>query len=211
MQNPTELHDKALLHTLNYVATTAGQGILLKGSDKLTLKAYSDSDWGACIDTRRSVTGYIILFGDSPVSWKSKKQSTVSKSSSEAEYRAMAAVASEITWLVRLLEELGVTNLRPVTLECDNKSALHIAHNPVFHSRTKHIDIDCHFTREKVMEGLIELQYLPTTQQLADVLTKIIPSTKLQPILSKLGMLNTTPSLRGDDKDIAPITVNEDS
>lgn len=109
----------------------------------------------------------------------------------------MAAVASEITWLVRLLEELGVTNLRPVTLECDNKSALHIAHNPVFHSRTKHIDIDCHFTREKVMEGLIELQYLPTTQQLADVLTKIIPSTKLQPILSKLGMLNTTPSLRG--------------
>lgn len=117
----------------------------------------------------------------------------------------MAAVASEITWLVRLLEELGVQDLRPVTLECDNQSALQIAQNPVLHQRTKHIEIDCHFTREKVLEGLLQLHYIPTQEQLADVLTKIVPSTKLQPLLSKLGMFKTTPSLRGN---VEPSVIN---
>lgn len=88
----------------------------------------------------------------------------------------MASAASEVVWTVRLLEELGITNLKPVTLHCDNQSALHIAKNPVFHERTKHIEIDCHFTRDKVMEGLLQLTYLPTQNQLADVLTKILPS-----------------------------------
>lgn len=110
----------------------------------------------------------------------------------------MATVASGITWLVRLLEELGVQDLRPVTLACDNQFALQIAHNPVLHQRTKHIEIDFHFTREKVPEGLIQLIYIPTQAQPADALTKVLPSTKLQPLMSKLGMLQTTPSLRGD-------------
>lgn len=127
MQQPTELHFQALRHTLNYVYSTSGQGILLQGSNALHLHAYSDSDWEACLDTRRSITGYVILFGNSPISWTSKKQQTVSTSSSEAEYRAMATVASEVTWLVHLLEEFGVENLRPITLACDNQSALHIA------------------------------------------------------------------------------------
>lgn len=197
MQSPTQEHFAALTHTLNYIASTAGQGILLKGSDKIQLHAYSDSDWGAWLDTRRSVTGYIMMLGQSPVSWKSKKQNTVSKSSSEAEYRAMSAAASEITWLVRLLEELGVSSLQPVTLHCDNKSAIHIATNPVLHDRTKHIAIDCHFTREKVMEGLIQLTYLPTQLQLADVLTKILPSQQFQLLLSKLGVTSAPPSLQG--------------
>ena len=94
------------------------------------------------------ITGYFLLFDQSSISWKSKKQTTVSKSSSEAEYRAMASAAFEVTWTVRLLEELGVTNLLPMTLHCDNQSALNIAHISVFHYRTKHIEIDYHFTRE---------------------------------------------------------------
>lgn len=198
MQSPIVNHFQALQHTLNYVASTSGQGIILNGSDQLRLHAYSDSDWGACFDTRKSVTGYLILLGTSPVSWKSKKQHTVSKSSAEAEYCAMAAVASEVTWLIRLLEELGVQNLRRVTLACDNQSALQIAKNPVFHQRTKHIEIDCHFTREKVLEGLLQLRYVPTYLQPTDVLTKVIPSTRLRPLLPKLGMFPSTPSLRGD-------------
>jgi len=113
----------------------------------------------------------------------------VVRSSAEAEYRAMAQAAAEITWLVTLLKELGVTQLKPVILHCDNQSALHIARNPVFHERTKYIDIDCHFTREKVMEGLIQLSYLPTHSQLADVLTKILPSQQHWHLLDKLGML----------------------
>jgi len=141
----------------------------------------------------------LVLLGSSPLSWKSKKQSTVSRSSSEAEYRAMAQAASEITWLVRLLEELGVSKLTPVQLNCDNQSALHIARNLVFHERTKHIEIDCHFTRDKVLEGLLQLHYLPTSSQLADILTKVLPGPHFQELLSKLGMVNASghSSLRG--------------
>lgn len=197
MQHPTTAHFDALRHTLNYVASTSGQGILLLATDQLSLRAFSDSDWASCLDSRRSVTGYLMLLGSSPISWKSKKQHTVSKSSAEAEYRAMCSAAAEIEWLVRLLTELGLNNLKPVVLHCDNQSAMHIAHNPVFHERTKHIDIDCHFTREKVLDGLIELTYLPSKLQLADVLTKIVPSTTLQDLLPKLGMISIPPSLRG--------------
>ncbi|XP_056692165.1 uncharacterized mitochondrial protein AtMg00810-like [Spinacia oleracea] len=120
MHMPRIPHVTALQHVLRYVAHTAGQGIILKAADSLTLQAFSDSDWAACPNTRKSITGYVLLLGNSPVSWKSKQQGTVSKSSSEAEYRAMAAAASEITWLVRLLEDIGVTNLKPVTLHSDN-------------------------------------------------------------------------------------------
>jgi len=162
MQQPTSSHMAALDHLLRYISGTAGQGILLRGTDSLQLTAYSDSDWASCPTSRRSVTGFVVLLDKSPISWKSKKQGTIGRSSAEAEYRAMAQAAAEVTWLVNLLQELGVSNLKPVTLHCDNQSALHIARNPVFHERTKHIEIDCHFTRDKVLEGLLQLSYLPT-------------------------------------------------
>lgn len=112
----------------------------------------------------------------------------------------MSQAAAEVTWIVRLLEELGVSSLRPVILHCDNQSAIHIGKNPVFHERTKHIEIDCHFTREKILEGLLQLSYMPTNQQLADILTKILPSTQQNQILSKLGMVSHPSSLRGGDE-----------
>lgn len=175
MHSPRVPHFQALLHVLHYVASTVGQGILLKTGANLTLTAHSDSVWASCPDSRRSVTGYLMLLGNSPISWKSKKQSTISRSSSEAEYRAMTHATSEVTWLVRLLHELGISNLLLAILHCDNQSAIHIAKNPVFHERTKHIDIDCHFTRDKVLERLIKLSYLHTSHQLTDVLTKFLP------------------------------------
>ena len=101
----------------------------------------------------------------------------------------MAQAAAEVTWLVRLLTDLGITTIKPVVLHCDKNSALQIAKNPVYHERTKHIEIDCHFTRDKVMEGLLQLSYIPTAAQLADVFTKILPSPQQKYILSKLGML----------------------
>ena len=97
----------------------------------------------------------------------------MSKSSSEAEYRAMAAVAAEVTWIVRLLSELGVNDLKHITQHCDNQSLLYIARNPVFHDRTKHIEVD-YTSRDKVLEGLLQLSYLPTRYQLADILTKVL-------------------------------------
>ena len=195
MQYPTDQHFDALIHTLSYVGHTACQGILLKASNKLNLQAFFDSDWASCIDTRHPITGYVLMLGQSPVSWKSKKQSTISKSSSEAEYRALSSAASEITWIVRLLD-LDLTHLQPVTLFCDNQSAIHVAHNPIQHERTKHIATDCHFTCEKVLEGLLHLAYIPTNEQLADLFTKSLPSTQLLPLLYKLGVY-PTPSLRG--------------
>ena len=141
-----------------------------------------------------------MLFGNSPISWKSKKQPTVSKSSSESEYTAIANAGLKITWVVRLLKDLRVHKLEPVTLHCDSQSAIYIAKNPVFHDKTKHIKIDCHFTRDKVLEGLIQLSYLPTQHQLADILTKILPSSQFNLLLGKLGVSKPPPSLRGDIK-----------
>ena len=114
----------------------------------------------------------------------------------------MAQAVSEVTWLVRLLEELGVSNLTPVQLNCDNRSALHIVRNLVFHERTKHIEIDCHFTRDKVLEGLLQLHYQPTSSQLADAFTKVLSGPHFQELISKLGMVNTSDhsSLGGGDK-----------
>ena len=136
MQDPRTTHWEALLHTLNYISSTCGQGIVLKGTDKIVLQAHTDSDWGACPITRKSVSGYLVLLGNSPVSWKSKKQPTVSKSSSEVEYRAMANVALEITWVVRMLKDLRVDKLELVTLHCDSQSTIYKAKYHVFHDRT---------------------------------------------------------------------------
>ena len=109
----------------------------------------------------------------------------------------MTAAATKVSWLVRLLTELGLHKLKPITLHCDNQSAIYIAKNHFFHHRTKHIEIDYHFTRDKVLEGMIQLSYLPTRHQLADVLTKILPSSHFNELLDKLGMTIAYPSLRG--------------
>ncbi|GAA0147130.1 transmembrane signal receptor [Lithospermum erythrorhizon] len=174
--------------------STSGFGLILHGDMKLSLQAYSDSDWASCPTTRRSTTGYVITLDNSPISWKSKKQSTVSRSSAEVEYRAMTQAFSEVTWLVRLLADLGVKDLCRVTLNCDNNLTLHIAQNSVFHERTKHIDIDCHFRRDKVLEGLLILSHLPTNEQVGDILTKILPSHQHEYIVSKLGLLRSSQS-----------------
>lgn len=189
MQTPRLAHLQALEHTLRYLKGTSGQGILLNASGPMRLQAFCDSDQASCPFSRRSVIGYMVLLGSSSINWKSKKQPTVSKSSAEAEYKAMSHAAAEVTWLVRLLFELGLSQLQPVTFHCDNQSALQIAKNPVFHERTKHIELDCHFTRDKVLEGLLQLAYIPTSLQLADVLTKILPSHQHKELLSKLGLV----------------------
>jgi len=155
------------------------------------IKAYCDSDWAACPDTRKSVSGYIVLLGNSPLSWKSKKQETISLSSAEAEYRALRKVAGELVWLSRLLTELTLQLPMPIEVYCDSQSALHIARNPVFHKRTKHIEVDCHFVRNLLQSGLISLHHISSDNQLADILTKTLTGFKHSTALSKLSVFST--------------------
>lgn len=153
---------------VRYLKGTPGKGILLRAKDDLALTGWCDSDWAACLITRRSLSGWIVNLAGSPIAWKTKKQPTVSRSSVEAEYYSMAAITCEFKWLKGLLKSLGVTHQQPIPLYCDNKVALHLAKNPVFHERTKHIEVDCHFVRDAILEGLLTPAYVHTSEQLAE-------------------------------------------
>lgn len=174
------------------------QGILLTSASSAVIQAYSDSDWANCPVTRRSTSGFCLLLGNSPVSWKFKKQNVVARSTVEAEYRAMALTACEITWLTALLKDMGLSNLPPATLNCDNQAALSIAANPIMHERTKHIEVDCHFVRDKVKSGDIQTAHVPSQSQLADLLTKPLSVKQHYFLLDKLGAANTPAQLEGE-------------
>ncbi|KAL9241264.1 hypothetical protein vseg_015395 [Gypsophila vaccaria] len=187
---PRQDHWDTALRTVRYLKGTPGQGILLRSDCDLSLTGWCDSDWAACPTTRRSLTGWFVFLGHSPISWKTKKQHTVSRSSAEAEYRAMAALTCELKWLKGVLLSLGIHHPRAAPIFCDSQSALYIAQNPVFHERTKHIEVDCHFVRDAITEGLISPSHVSTTVQLADILTKALGVSQFANLLGKLGIAN---------------------
>lgn len=201
LQQPREPHMQAAQHVLRYLKGEPSLGILLSKSPSFDLLAYCDADWASCPHSRRSVSGFVVFFGDTLITWKSKKQVTVSLSSAEAEYRSMRRLVAELSWLSRLLHEVTITSVTPIPVKCDNLAAIYIAKNPVFHERIKHIEIDCHFVRHKLMEGLISLQHVPTKQQLADILTKPLTGIQHHSIMSKLGV-SAPSNLRGGVRNI---------
>lgn len=190
MKAPHVAHWEAALRVVRFLKGSPGQGILMQADNDLQLSVYCDADWQSCPLTRRSLSAYVVLLGGSPISWKTKKQDTVSHSSAESEYRSMAAALREIKWMVQLFDELGSPFSRPIRLYCDSKAAIHISSNPVFHERTKHIESDCHSVRDAVRDGFITTIHIGTKEQPADILTKALPRPQFEYLLSKLGVLD---------------------
>ncbi|RVX06418.1 Retrovirus-related Pol polyprotein from transposon RE1 [Vitis vinifera] len=162
LQTPRHLHLAAVRRIIRYVQGTSTRGLFFPAGNSTRLAAYSDADWAGCADTRRSITGWCVFLGDALISWKSKKQDRVSKSSTESEYRAMSLACSEIIWLRA---------------------------NPVYHERTKHIEVDCHSIREAFEARVITLPHISTDLQIADIFTKALPRHRHCLLSSKLMLL----------------------
>ncbi|XP_042025283.1 secreted RxLR effector protein 161-like [Salvia splendens] len=188
VSKPCDEHWETSEKILRYLKGTPGHGLFYSSDNKPPLRIFSDADWAACLDTRRSMTSYCLFFGSSSVSWKAKKQHTISRSSTEAEYRVMAQATCEVVWAKALLGDFGITVEKVAPLFCDNQAAVHISSNPVFHERTKDIEIDCHTVRERYLEGVIKPLHIRNDLQLADIFIKPLGVYAFEGILSKMNL-----------------------
>lgn len=150
MHAPTVFHLNLVKQIMRYLKGSVGRGIVMINNGHTQITGYSDSDWAGNVIDRKSTTGFYIFLGENLISWRNQKQYVVARSSAEAEYRVMALAACELIWFKNLLLDMGISSKIPMTLFCDNQAAMHIAVNPVFHERTKHIEVDCHFIRQQV-------------------------------------------------------------
>nr|GEW52765.1 retrovirus-related Pol polyprotein from transposon TNT 1-94 [Tanacetum cinerariifolium] len=137
---------------------------------------------------RISLTGWLVYLDDSPILWKTKKQHIVSRSSAEAEYRSMALTTGELKWLKGLLKSFGIHHPQPMLLYCDSQAALHISRNPVFHERTKHIEVDCHYIRDELVSGNLNARHVHTKEQVAYFFTNALGKAQFNYLLRKLGV-----------------------
>ncbi|KAL5752556.1 hypothetical protein ACOSQ2_023063 [Xanthoceras sorbifolium] len=193
MDAPRSVHYAAVLRILRYVKGTLYHGLHYSSRSSLELHAYSDADWAGDPTDRCSITGFCFMLGTSLVSWRSKKQDVVSRSSTEAEYRALAGTTCELIWLRWLLADMDAPQPTATPIYCDNRSAIYIAHNDVFHERTKHIEIDCHITRQHLKKGILKLFSISSADQPADTFTKSHPPGRLRDLISKLQLASSLP------------------
>ena len=175
MHDPREPHLALIKRILRYIKGSLSSGLHLGPSAIGQLTVYSNADWAGCPDTCRSTSGFYVYLGDNLVSWSSKRQTTVSRSSAEAEYHVVAHVVAECCWLRQLLQELHISIPLATVVYCDNVSTVYMTANPVHHRRTKHIEIDIQFVREKVALGQFRVLHVPSAYQFADIMTKGLP------------------------------------
>jgi hypothetical protein len=177
-----------LKRVLRYLKGTVDHGLHLLAAKTPTFDAYTNAYWAGCPDTRRSMSGFCIYLGDALVSWSSKWQQTVSRSSVEAEYRGIANAVAECTWLQHLLDELHHGVRQATIVYYDNVSSVYMAQNPVHHRQTKHIELDIHLVREKVALGELRVTHVPSDKQFADIFIKGLPSALHKDFTSCVGI-----------------------
>ncbi|KAJ9551399.1 hypothetical protein OSB04_015444 [Centaurea solstitialis] len=187
--NPKESHMMAVKRILRYLKGTPNRGLWYPKESGFELVAFSDADHGGCQLDRKSTSGHVQFLGDKLVSWGSKKQHCVSTSTAEAKYVAAASCCSQVLWMRTQLRDYGY-NFNHIPIYCDSKSAIAITCNPVQHTRTKHIDIRYHFIKDHVERGTIELYFVNTEYQLADLFTKPLDEKRFNFLISKLGMFD---------------------
>ena len=189
MPDPVKEHWNVVKRILRYIKGTSNVALCFGGSEFI-VNGYVDSDFAGDLDKRKSTTDYVFTLAGGAVSWLSKLQTVVALSTTEAEYMAATQACKETIWIQRLIEELGHKQQK-ISVYCDSQSALHIARNPAFHSRTKHIGVQYHFVREVVEEGSVDMQKIHTKDNLADAMTKPINAEKFEWCRSSYGLWNT--------------------
>uniref|UniRef100_A0A803MX03 Uncharacterized protein n=1 Tax=Chenopodium quinoa TaxID=63459 RepID=A0A803MX03_CHEQI len=198
MHLPQAQHMTAVMRILRYLKGTSSTGIYFDKNDHLDLIAYTDVDWAGDRDGRKSTSGYFTLVGGNLVTWRSKKQKVVALSSAEAEFRGIAKGITEILWIRKLMSEIGFPQKTACKLFCDNKAAISISENPVQHDRTKHVEIDRYFIKDKLEDKIIKLPFVRSRDQLADILTKVVNSEAFDEALRKLGIGAPNAQLEGE-------------
>ena len=197
MQAPRKPHLDCVRHIMRYLSTTMDYALFYAADTTLELCGYTDADWAGSTYDRRSTSGYMFSLGSAAITWSSKKQTTVALSSTKVEYRGASRVACEVAWLCKILTDLCVNVTHKVVIYCNNLSSIQLARNPVFHARTKHIEVHYHFIWERVLAGDIDLVYISTDEQVADIFTKALGAEKLRRFRTMLGVQEMELSLRG--------------
>jgi histone deacetylase 1/2 len=185
---PTAVHWTTVKCILRYLRGTISLGLRLSKSSSTIISAFSDADWAGCPDDRRSTGGFAIYLGSNLISWNARKQATVSRSSTEAEYKSLANATAEVMWLQTLLDELEVAQSKTTVLWCDNIGAIYLSANPMFHARTKHIEVDYHFVRERVAQKLLDIRFISSGDQVADGFTKSLSTRQLETFRRNLNL-----------------------
>lgn len=188
---PSNEHWIAAKRILKYLKSTINLGIKYNGTNDNVnhLIAYSDADYASCSDTRKSISGVVLILNDGPVMWSSRKQGVVATSTTDAEYIAAHDASKEIVWFRQLLKDIGIEQEGPTTLLCDNAAAQKLIQNPTFHRRSKHIDIKFHYTRDLVKQKLIDVKHVSSQLQLADILAKPLTRGKFETNRSQLNII----------------------
>lgn len=188
MANPTELHYQVVKRVLRYVVGTVDLGIFYKRRGDAELLAYTDSDYAGDVVDRKSTSGYVFSLSGGAVSWTSKKQPIVTLSTTEAEYVAAASCATQGVWMKRVLDKLGHSHSKCITIFCDNSSAIKLSRNPVLHGRSKHIDVRFHFLRDLTKDGKVKLVHCGSKDQVADIMTKPLKLDVFEKLRELLGV-----------------------